>query len=189
MRSFIIANLGLSILVAGCASRPAGEHSNNVLSASSYACEADQVPGTTAIGEGAFGCHFRLRNPETRQIRANVPYKLKLYTEPESSQQARKTVLSFEGVTDAQGRSVYVRAPFFITPDRLYFVEKIGSGPYMTTPRLVRATDGKVMPGMHYNFTWCGEPYAGVTDEQGNGVEFHSERTCKVNVKFYAHVK
>jgi hypothetical protein len=104
----------------------------------------------------------------------------------ERAGQKRDPVLSFEGTTDAEGRSVYVRAAFPITPDRLYFVEKIGTGPYKRSPRLVRATDGLAIPGMHYKVTWCGAPYVGVSDEQGNGAEFRSEDPdCKISVQFF----
>jgi hypothetical protein len=109
-----------------------------------------------------------------------------LYAVPERAGQKRDPVLSFEGTTDAEGRSVYVRAAFPITPDRLYFVEKIGTGPYKRSPRLVRATDGLAIPGMHYKVTWCGAPYVGVSDEQGNGAEFRSEDPdCKISVQFF----
>lgn len=173
-------------LAAGCASTPNSDVKSPPSSGSSYACEAKQVPGTTVIGKGVFGCHFRLHHPESHRVLADTSYSLHLYAAPERPGEKREPVLSFEGITDAEGRSVYVRAAFPITPDRLYFVEKIGNGPYKRSPRLVRATDDSAIPGMHYKVTWCGAPYVGVSDERGNGAEFRSaDPGCKINVQFY----
>jgi hypothetical protein len=90
------------------------------------------------------------------------------------------------GETDAQGRSGYARADFPITPDRVEFVERIGSGPYGRTPRLLNGMDGQPVPGMHYDGTWCGAPYTGISDEHGNGVYFATTNDrCAIKVTFY----
>jgi len=190
----IIAYLLLSGLIAGCASgirgdappSEASDIANDAPPSSSYACQTKQIKGAPTAGEGAYGCHFYLHHPETHQILANTAYHLAIYPAPSTSKEHPSPVVKLQGVTDAQGRSGYVRAAFPITPDRVQFVERIGSGPYGLSPRLLRPTDGLAMPGMNYVVKWCGEPYTGMTDERGNGAMFSSTSdSCKVDVSFY----
>lgn len=150
-------------------------------------CDAVQAPGSATVGKGPRGCHFRLYNPETHQVLAHTPYSLRLYPPYDDEYEERPApVLAFEGVTDAQGRSAYVRATFAIEPYQLYFVQKIGSGPRKWETRLARATDGRPLWGIYYKVEWCGEPYAGVTDPQGHGVEFHTtDPNCRIHPTFY----
>ena len=177
-----ILYLLLTGFIVGCAS----SNTNNVPS-SSYACQSEQVSGLPVAGQGVYGCHFYLHHPKTHQILANTAYYLAIYPAPANGRANPAPIVNLEGVTDAQGRSGYVRAAFPITPDRTQFVERIGSGSYGRSPRLIRPTDGLPIPGMNYEVTWCGKPYAGITDELGNGVMFSTTSdACHVKVYFFA---
>jgi hypothetical protein len=172
----------LTGLIGGCVSPVI----NEIPPTSSYACQARQVRGSPTAGQGEYGCHFQLRHPETDKVLANTPYHLDVYPPAEGDKEPRPSA-TLVGVTDAQGRSGFIRSPFPITPERVRFVEMMGSGPHGVSPRLVSAVDGKSIPASKYYVTWCGgAPYNGVTDERGNGVMFSSPtKTCQIKVVFY----
>jgi len=172
----------LATFVAGCAS----SNVNDVPPTSSYRCQSAQVSRSSVTGEGMYGCHFYLHNPETHQLLANTAYRIDIYPAPANGGNPPLSIFTAEGKTDAAGRSGYVRAAFPLTPDRVKFVEQLGSGRYSMTPRLIRPTDGLAIPDMIYIVEWCGKTYTGTTDEQGNGAAFSTPVPCEVNVKFYA---
>ena len=137
-------------------------------------------------GKGQYGCHFYLHRPETQQILANTPYYLAVYPASAKGRTRNEPLVVLTGVTDARGRSGYVRADFPIIPEQVQFVEMIGSGQIGQTPRLIRPTDGAVMPGMRYLIKWCGKEYTGITDEQGNAPRLSSNEPCQFEVRFFA---
>lgn len=176
-----VSILLMTNLVAGCASTII----NDVPPSSSYACQPVQAKGSPVAGEGKYGCHFYLHHPETHQLLVNTAYRIDIYPAPANGSKPPSPVLTLDGKTDADGRSGYVRAAFPLTPDKVKFVERIGSGPYSITPRLIRPTDGLAMPDINYIVKWCGKPYTGTTDEHGNGAAFNTPEPCAVSVNFY----
>jgi len=178
----VIPILLLASQVAGCTSTTIAAAPSP---ASSYACVPEQVKGSQVTGEGKYGCHFYLHHPVTHQLLADTAYRLDIYSAPANGGKPPPPVLSLDGKTDAGGRSSYVRAAFPMTPDKVKFVERIGSGPYSITPRILRPTDGLAIPHMKYTFDLCGKPYSGTTDERGNGTSFHTPEPCEVSAKFY----
>lgn len=153
---------------------------------SSYACQSAQAKGMPSNGQGDYGCHFFLLHPQTGKVLANTPYHLAVLSAADLPGAKPKTILEVNETTDDQGRSAFVRANIPITPENITFVERIGAGPYGTSPRLIRASDGEVVIRAQYYFTYCGgKSYTGITDERGNGVMFMFETACDVNVTFY----
>ena len=156
-----------------------------VASASSYECRPTPVDGLPMTGEGAYGCHFQLLDTETKAILVNTPYSLDIYAPAKSAAAETVFFATLKGVTDAHGRSGFIRAPFPITPERMRFVRVLGSGPYGRSPRLLRPTDGLGVAGMHYHVTGCGYDQTGITDEQGLAPLFLSASECKLKAAFY----
>lgn len=191
---FTAGTVWVCTLLTGCSSTATGELVPNSVSSaatgslpgSSYACEKQQAPGTSSIGEGSVGCHFKLHHPKTQKILANTPYKLTLFQAPPTNRPEPEPVFTFDGITDAQGRSVYVRSYLPIQSEHAQFVERVGTGAYGLVPRLIRPTDGLPAPGAYYQVDWCGSRYIGVSDERGNGAAFRSDNeNCNMKVTFY----
>jgi hypothetical protein len=182
----VYSALLLAGLVAGCASTRVSEP--QIVPArppsSSYDCRTDPVDGLPTAGEGNYGCHFYLLAPGTKRVRANTPYMIQVYVPGQV--QSKKEAVSVElvGVTDAQGRSGFVRAPFPITPKLVRFVEVIGSGPYSAGSQFVRSTDGNGAADILYHFHSCKGDFFGLTDEQGHTPMFTTKESCAYDLTF-----
>lgn len=173
-------------LLYGCALEQPNTAVNNGKPGSSYACDPTRVAGSHTVGDGRFGCHFRLHDPATGRILANTPYTVALALPGNPATSLENIALHYEGVTDTNGRSTYVRSPLPITLERVYFVQRIGNGKYQRTPRLMHPINGLAMPNVQYMIDVCGQQYKGVSDERGNGAEYHSDNpACEIRAQFY----
>lgn len=177
----IVITLLCAHMLSGCVTKTVPV----VASASSYECRPMPVDGLPMAGEGAYGCHFQLLDTETKEILVNTPYSLDVYAPSKSAASETPFLTTLKGVTDAHGRSGFIRAPFPITPERIRFVRVVGSGPYGLSPQLLRPTDGAGVAGMHYHVTGCGYDQTGITDEQGLAPLFLSVSECKLKAAFY----
>lgn len=174
--------------ISGCATKTAALQtaSDVATSASSYECRPTPVDGLATAGDGAYGCHFQLLDAETKGVLGNTPYSLDIYAPAKSKGADRLPLSTLKGVTDAHGRSGFIRAPFPIKPEDVRFVRMLGTGPYGRSPRLVRATDGSGSAGINYYVKGCGYDRKGITDEQGFSALFLAETECKLEGTFYS---
>lgn len=170
--------LSISVILSGCSLQAIEPTSPD----SSYACQTATFAGQWTEGDGPYGCYFQLRDPATRKLLARTTYQLTVYAS------AKKTarVFDVESVTDAQGRSLFVRMPFPITPDKIRFVQTIGKGNNGRSGVLIRPTDGAGVPFNPYRISGCGQTYEGVTDETGQTVLVKCETIEKLHVEFYS---
>ncbi|QVN22125.1 hypothetical protein [Burkholderia pyrrocinia] len=172
----------VAALMVGCAST--GQQARQQAAAdsgSSYTCNRTQADGLASAGKGPNGCYFVLHDPATKQVLPNTRYAFALYT---SAAHDNKEI-EFEGVTDAQGRTAYVRSAAPIDTARMVLVRMVGDGPTGRIPVLVRPTDGKRIPFAAYKVTGCNGPYEGVTDETGRGVMYRCKTQSTIDVSFY----
>ncbi|MEO6920639.1 MAG: hypothetical protein ABI171_16790 [Collimonas sp.] len=176
----VMAMLSAS-LIAGCASNV----TMDAPSTSSYECRPKPVDGLPSTGNGAYGCHFQLHDTVTKGILANTPYWLDVYAPSKPGSPKGEPVATLNGVTDSQGRSGFVRAPFPITPEMVRFIKVIGTGPYGRSPRLLSPINGLGVPGALYQIKYCGGELSGTADEQGYAPMFNSESSCKIEARFY----
>lgn len=174
--------------ISGCATKtaPVQIAGDVVASSSSYECRQTPVDGLPTAGDGAYGCHFQLLDAETKGILGNTPYSLDIYAPAKTKDAERLPLATLKGVTDAHGRSGFIRAPFPIHPEDVRFVRMFGTGPYGRSPRLVRATDGLGSAGINYYVKGCGYDHKGLTDEQGFSALFLAETECKLEGAFYS---
>ncbi|MBB5606029.1 MULTISPECIES: hypothetical protein [unclassified Janthinobacterium] len=168
-------------LLSGCVSNTVPV----IASTSSYECRSTPVDGLPKAGDGAYGCHFQLRDTETKQILPHTPYSLDVYAPVETKGAEKLPLVTLKGITDAHGRSGYVRAPFPIVPERVRFVRMVGTGAYGRSPHLIRPTDGAGVAGMNYQISGCGWDKHGITDDQGFTPLFLSETSCTFKTIFY----
>lgn len=182
----VYSALLLAGLVAGCA--PTGVSEPKIVPASppssSYDCRTDPVDGLPTAGEGNYGCHFYLLAPGSKRARANTPYMIQVYAPGQVLSKEEVVSVELQGVTDAQGRSGFVRAPFPITPKLVRFVEVIGSGPYSAGSQFAWPTDGKGAADFMYHFHSCVGDFFGLTDEQGYTPMFTTKESCVYDVTF-----
>ncbi len=151
---------------------------------SSYACQSTPLKGQPIMGQGAYGCSFQLYHPQSPQILAKTPYQLTICSPDKSTPCFR-----IEGITDAQGRSNFIKREHPITPDLVQFVEAVGSGEYGRSVRLRRPTDGNGIPGAYYELTGCQREFNGLTDEHGYTVLMNCDRPDILKVKFFADIQ
>ena len=163
----------LFILFTGCASQ---RESLPISIGSSYACQPTPVAGQRSEGEGAYGCYFQLMHPETKKVLVNTPYYLAIYAPGESDRASHQIY----GVTDEQGRSLFLRAGFPIKPEQVIFVQTLGKGDYSGVSQLTRAD--QVVAFGRYQITGCGQEYKGMTDERGYVVMLQCESAQMINV-------
>jgi hypothetical protein len=168
-------------LIEGCASNA----TIDAPSTSSYECQPTPVAGLPTAGSGAYGCHFQLRDTVTKAILANTPYRLDVNAPAKPGAARGETVATLDGVTDSQGRSGFVRAPFPIKPELLRFVKVIGSGPYGSSPRLLSPITGLAVPGLLYHVKTCEGTFNGAADEQGYAPMFNTKTSCAIDATFY----
>lgn len=173
---------------SGCMTKTASVQiaSDVVASSSSYECRPTPVDGLPTAGDGAYGCHFQLLDAETKGVLGNTPYSLDIYAPAKTKGAERLPLTTLKGVTDAHGRSGFIRAPFPIKPEDVRFVRMLGTGPYGRSPRLVRPTDGSGSAGINYYVKGCGYDRKGITDEQGFSALFLAETECKLEGAFYS---
>ncbi|WP_317205716.1 hypothetical protein [Janthinobacterium sp.] len=171
----------LTQLMAGCALNAR----TDTASTSSYECMAKPVDGLPTAGSGAYGCHFQLHDPATKATLPNTPYWLDVYAASKPGSPRGEAVATLNGLTDAQGRSGFVRAPFPITAELVRFVKVVGSGPYSRSPRLLRPTDGRPVPGLLYYVKTCEGVFEGTADEQGFAPLFRAKTSCEMTASFY----
>ena len=173
---------------SGCMTKTASVQiaSDVVASSSSYECRSTPVDGLPTAGDGAYGCHFQLLDAETKGVLGNTPYSLDIYAPAKTKGVERLPLATLKGVTDAHGRSGFIRAPFPIKPEDVRFVRMLGTGPYGRSPRLVRPTDGSGSAGINYYVKGCGYDRKGITDEQGFSALFLAETECKLDGVFYS---
>jgi len=175
-------------LIDGCALNRSGEP-HAVPSrpiTSSYECRMEPVAGLLTKGEGAYGCYFYLLAAGTDRVRGNTPYLLQIYAPRKTPSDKKTLVVELLGVTDEQGRSEIVRAPFPIVPNLVRFVEVIGTGPYNGSGSIHRGTDGEPVPNVLYYYNSCNGQSIGLTDEQGHTPLFKTKESCKYEVTFAA---
>jgi hypothetical protein len=168
----VLAACGVKEPVRGAPAEP--------LSPSSYFCYPVAIKGLPVTGVGPFGCHFVLHGTHAPgETLANTPYRL------EALDKDGKTLVAQDGVTDAKGRSGFLRTEFQLTPDRMMFVQAIGAGA-IGASSLAAYPGGQRMAGNPFSANVCGVVHEGNTDEQGFTPWFKGAVDCVVDTQLYS---
>jgi hypothetical protein len=167
---------------------------------SSYYCHPAPLPGQAQFGQGSSGCGFTLRAPQSGQALPNTPYLIWLFNPKKDGIE-----LGIEGITDAQGRTAYIRSSTPITHDRMRVSRRLlprekstASTPIADKAGNINMTDVasgvgfdacRSMSGRRYHMTVCtGQRYEDITDDHAWTMAYDVEKgkSCPTQYLFEA---
>lgn len=160
---------------------PDGGERRTAVERSTYFCFRTPAADQPVEGGGPDGCGFVLRDPETDAPMPFTPYLLQM--RPAAAGYDGLAELEVKGITDAEGRTAFVRSTSPLTRSRMRLVRRLvspinllvddhgmpGSPPRRNTEPFPGPKEGvRLGYGLAYRMTSCsGLAFESMTDEEG----------------------